>query len=62
MKAYADFSEHPSELNRALQVAGIEAINIPVKRTTYDKGDKSVERVKNAADMVLALDAVLEAI
>jgi len=62
MKAYADFSEHPSELNRALQVAGIEAINIPVKRTTYDRGGKSVERVKNAADMVLALDAVLEAI
>ncbi|MCX5890134.1 MAG: NYN domain-containing protein [Deltaproteobacteria bacterium] len=62
MRAYADFSEHPSELNRALQVAGIEAINIPVKRTTYDKGGKSVERVKNAADMVLALDAVLEAI
>lgn len=62
MKAYADFSEHPSELNRALQVAGIEAINIPVKRSTYDKGGKSVERVKNAADMVLALDAVLEAI
>jgi len=62
MRAYADFSEHPSELNRALQVAGIEAINIPVKRTISDRGGKSVERVKNAADMVLALDAVLEAI
>jgi uncharacterized LabA/DUF88 family protein len=62
MRAYADFAEHPSELNRALQVAGIEAINIPVKRNIYDRGGKSVERVKNAADMVLALDAVLEAI
>jgi uncharacterized LabA/DUF88 family protein len=62
MRAYADFSEHPSEMNRQLQVAGIEAINIPVKRTIYNQGGKSVERVKNAADMVLALDAVLEAI
>lgn len=62
MKAYADFTEHPPELNRALQVAGIEAITIPVKRTTFDHLGKSVERVKNAADMVMALDAVLEAI
>jgi uncharacterized LabA/DUF88 family protein len=62
MRAYADFSEHPSELTRALQVAGIEAITIPVKRSIHDRGGKSVERVKNAADMVLALDAVLEAI
>lgn len=62
MRAYADFGEHPSELNRALQVAGIEAIHIPVKRTTYNRGGKSVERVKNAADMVMALDAMVEAI
>ncbi len=62
MRAYADFSEHPAELMRELQVCGIEAINVPVKRSTYTKGTKSVERVKNAADMVLALDAVMEAI
>ena len=26
MRAYADFTEHPAELSRQLQVAGIEAI------------------------------------
>ena len=62
MRAYADFSEHPARLSRELEVCGIEAINIQVKRTTYMRGTKSVERVKNAADMVLALDAVMEAI
>lgn len=63
MRAYADFAEHPSELNRQLQIVGVEAINIPVKRSTYSKSDNNiVERVKNAADMVLALDAVTQAI
>ncbi len=62
MRAYADFTEHPQPLSRALQIAGIEAINVPVKRTTYSGGGKPVERVKNAADMVLALDAVMEAL
>lgn len=62
MRAYADFTEHPPEVTRALSVAGIEAINIPVKRTTYFQGGKAIERVKNAADMVLALDAVVEAL
>lgn len=61
MRAYADFTEHPPELSRTLQIAGIEAINIPVKRSTYPKGSGVIERVKNAADMVLALDAVMEA-
>lgn len=61
MRAYADFTEHPDEVTRQLQIAGIEAINVPVKRTTYSQGGKSVERIKNAADMVLALDAVNEA-
>ena len=61
MRAYADFTEHPPELTRALQVSGIEAINIPVKRSTYTQRGKEVERVKNAADMVLALDSVIEA-
>lgn len=61
MRAYADFSEHPNTMNRQLQIAGIEAINIPVKRTLVQRGQTQVERVKNAADMVLALDAVVEA-
>ena len=62
MRAYADFSEHPAELTRQLQVAGIEAINVPVKRSVYARGERQVERVKNAADMVLALDAMVEAL
>lgn len=61
MRAYADFSEHPTTMNRQLQVAGIEAIHIPVKRTMIPRGQTQVERVKNAADMVLALDALVEA-
>ncbi len=62
MKAYADFSEHPSELNRQLQVVGIDGMNTPVKRSVYKRGGKEVERIKNAADMCLALDAIMEAI
>lgn len=62
IRAYADFTEHPQEITRQLQVAGIEAINVPVKRSTGDRGGKAVERIKNAADMVLALDAMTEAI
>lgn len=62
MRAYADFSEHPSELSRQLQVVGIEAINIPVKRLSVTKQKGVIERVKNAADMVLALDAITEAL
>jgi len=63
MKAYADFSEHPPDLTRQLQICGIEAINVPVKRRMVkDSTGKAVERVKNAADMVLALDAIMKAI
>ncbi len=62
MRAYADFTEHPPQMNRQLQVVGIEAINVPVKRTTYSGITGSIERVKNAADMVLALDAITEAL
>ncbi len=61
MKAYADFSEHPPGMNRQLEIAGIEAINIPVKRTTVQRGQTEVERAKNAADMASALDALVEA-
>lgn len=63
MRAYADFSEHPEHLNRQLQIQGVEAITVPVKRTVYPRhGGPSVERVKNSADMVLAIDAVMEAL
>ena len=62
MRAYADFNEHPDSVNRQLQVAGIEAINIPVKRTKITRRGQEEERVKNAADMVLALDAVITAL
>lgn len=62
LRAYADFSEHPQALNRQLEVIGIEAINIPVKRTQYSKPTGMVERIKNAADMTLSLDAVIEAL
>lgn len=61
MRAYADFSEHPNMTNQ-LQVVGIDTINIPVKRISITKQTGTVERVKNAADMVLALDAVTEAL
>ena len=61
MRAYADFSEHPPGTSRQLQVVGIEAINVPVKRLQYSRGARQVERVKNAADMNLALDALVEA-
>jgi uncharacterized LabA/DUF88 family protein len=62
MRAYADFSEHPEAIKRQLQIAGVEAIDIPVKKTTYTKGGQNVERIKNAADMVLALDSIIQAV
>jgi len=62
MRAYADFTEHPEQLRRLLQIAGVEAINVPVKRSVYTSEGKQVERIKNAADMVLALDALMEAL
>lgn len=61
MRAYADFSEHPPNLRQQLHIAGVEAINVNVKRLKRPAAPKGVERVKNAADMILALDAILEA-
>ena len=61
MRAYADFAEHPHSIRQQLHIAGIEAINVNVKRVKRPDAPKGVERVKNAADMILALDAVLEA-
>ena len=62
IRAYADFTEHPSEITRQLQVAGIEAINVPVKRSSGERKGQPIDRIKNAADMVLALDAMTEAL
>ncbi len=60
MKAYADFSEHPVESQRQLHLAGIEVINVLAKRRIVTHDNKEVERVKNAADMFMALDAIIE--
>ena len=62
MKAYADFTEHPNYMTRALQVVGIDAIQTPVTRTPVNKPSGPIERVKNAADMSLALDAIIQAV
>ena len=62
MRAYADFREHPTHMTRALQVVGIEAIQTPVTRTTVNKPTGVMERVKNTADMSLALDAIVQAV
>jgi len=61
MRAYADFSEHPQHLRQQLHIAGVEAINVNVKRLKRPDDRRGIERVKNAADMILALDAILEA-
>jgi uncharacterized LabA/DUF88 family protein len=62
MKAYADFSEHPESVKRQLQILGIDSINVTVKKTSYkNSSGKEVERIKNASDMFLALDAIMEA-
>ncbi len=61
MKAYADFSEHPQHLKQKLHIAGVEAITVTVKRLKRPNDPRGIERVKNAADMFLALDAILEA-
>lgn len=61
MRAYADFGEHPHTIRQQLHIAGIEAISVNVKRIKRPDDRKGIERVKNAADMILALDAILEA-
>ena len=62
MRAYADFTEHPPSLRQQLHIAGIEAISVNVKRIRRPGARRGEERVKNAADMILALDAMSEAI
>lgn len=60
MRAYADFSEHP-EIHRQLQIVGFDPINVPVRKISQPNIEGAVERIKNAADMVLAIDAIIEA-
>ena len=60
MRAYADFSDHP-ETHRQLQIVGFDPINVPVRKINQPSREGAVERIKNAADMVLAIDAVIEA-
>ncbi|HXK33281.1 MAG TPA: NYN domain-containing protein [Dehalococcoidia bacterium] len=50
--AYADFNEHPSWVRRALDVAGIAARDIPVRRFVREGQD----RVKSSADLHMLMD------
>ena len=50
--AYADFSEHPQWVRRALDVAGISARDIPVRRFVRDGQD----RLKSSADLHMLMD------
>ena len=50
--AYADFSEHPQWVRRALDVAGISARDIPVRRFIRDGQD----RLKSSADLHMLMD------
>src|SRR3990170_1283700 len=54
-RAYADFSEHPESVRRQLDIAGIKAQDIPLRRSRSPGG---VERVKSSADMHMVLDIV----
>ena len=54
-RAYADFSEHPESVRRQLDIAGIKAQDIPLRRSRSTGG---VERVKSSADMHMVLDIV----
>ena len=50
--AYADFNEHPQWVRRALDVAGIAARDIPVRRFVRDGQD----RLKSSADLHMLMD------
>ncbi len=60
MRAYADFSEHP-EIHRQLRIAGFDPINVPVRKINPPGREGAIERIKNAADIELAIDAIIEA-
>jgi hypothetical protein len=50
--AYADFNEHPQWVRRALDVAGITARDVPVRRFVRD----GQERLKSSADLHMLMD------
>jgi len=50
--AYADFNEHPQWVRRALDVAGIAARDIPLRRFVRDGQD----RLKSSADLHMLMD------
>ncbi|MEX2247394.1 MAG: NYN domain-containing protein [Dehalococcoidia bacterium] len=50
--AYADFGEHPQWVRRGLDVAGIAARDIPVRRFMRD----GQERLKSSADLHMLMD------
>jgi len=50
--AYADFNEHPQWVRRALDVAGIAARDIPVRRFIRD----GQHRLKSSADLHMLMD------
>jgi uncharacterized LabA/DUF88 family protein len=50
--AYADFNEHPQWVRRALDVAGITARDVPVRRFVREGQD----RVKSSADLHMLMD------
>ncbi len=52
--AYADFNEHPQWVRRGLDVAGISARDIPVRRFYRD----GQERLKSSADLHMLMDVM----
>ncbi len=54
-RAYADFSEHPESVRRQLDIVGVRAQDIPLRRSRSAAG---VERVRSSADMHMVLDIV----
>jgi uncharacterized LabA/DUF88 family protein len=50
--AYADFNEHPQWVRRGLDVAGITARDVPVRRFIRD----GQERLKSSADLHMLMD------
>jgi uncharacterized LabA/DUF88 family protein len=50
--AYADFNEHPQWVRRGLDIAGIAARDIPVRRFVRD----GQERLKSSADLHMLMD------
>jgi hypothetical protein len=50
--AYADFNEHPQWVRRALELAGIAARDIPIRRFVRDGQD----RLKSSADLHMLMD------